>query len=177
MTQDFFNLVRRYLKTFEIPSSYPGDKSDLFQVGMIGVLKALDTHDPSKSKIKTWAWYWIRSEVRAEVTRKSKPVIGHEDDVFIIKDKVLLKQLISMIKISKDREVVIRYLSGQQTNEISKEWGVSRQCVEQRLARAIKDIRRKVNAKPILGRRRLCKGSGILLKANAKDQLDSAITH
>jgi DNA-directed RNA polymerase specialized sigma24 family protein len=96
----------------------------------------------------------------------------YDDLTCTIKEKVLIMQLVEMIEIPKDKEVVIRYLSGQQSNEMGKEWSVTRQCIEQRLRRAIQDIKEKVNANG----RRLHSGRRILQDRNAKDRLDSPIS-
>ena len=171
ITTHHFNLVKRYLKTFELPANYPGDKSDLIQVGLIGIIKAIDTHDPEKSSLATWSWYWIRSEIRNEVNRLTRRVDPEDEPVVFIKDNVLIKQLVSMIERDKDQEVLLRFLAGQTSKEIGTEWSMSRQAVHQRLFRAYEDIRRQVNA----DRRRVRKGGRILFKANAKNKLDRSV--
>lgn len=171
ITNQHFKLVRKYLGMFQVPSTYPGDKADLFQVGLIGVMKALKTHDETKSNINTWSWYWIRSEIRSEVNRLSKKIDHVEDQHVPHKDKVLIEQLLNMVQIPKDKEVLLRILSGQQTRDISKQWGVSRQCVEQRLARAHKDIRRRVNHE-----RRVRTSRRLFRKNHAKDRLDRKVS-
>jgi len=171
ITTHHFNLVKRYLKTFKLPANYPGDKSDLLQVGLIGVIKALDTHDPEKSSIATWSWYWIRSEIRSEVNRLTRRIQLDEEPENRMKDSVLISQMLSMIERDKDKQVLLRSLLGQTNKEIGDDWGISRQAIQQRLHRAYDDIRRNVNE----DRRRFHKGRRILFKANAKNKLDRSV--
>ena len=177
ITNQHSKLVRKYLSTFEVPAEYPGDKADLYQVGLIGVLKAMRTHDETKSNITTWAWYWIRSEIRSEVNRLSKKPSYYEEQVVQPKDKILMSQLLNMIRIPQDKEAMLRFLSGQKTNEISKHWQVSRQCIEQRIARAKDDIRKGVkNANFRKHGRRVHTGRRILWSNNASHRLDRPVS-
>ncbi len=172
ITVHHFNLIKKYLRGFEVPNGYPGDKADLFQVGLIGLMKAVKTHDPDKSRFSTWAWYWIRSEIRSEISRNVKQIKYYDEDKVPFKDNVLIMQLINMIKIPKDKDAVLRFLSGQTSNEIGNDWGVSRQSIDQRLARAYDNMRRTIN----VNESRLRTGRRLLRKANAQDRLDRIIS-
>lgn len=172
ITKHHFNLVKKYLRSFDVPSGYPGDKADLYQVGLIGLIKALDTHDPERSRFSTWAWYWIRSEIRNEINKNTKVVTYYEESSHVPKDNVLIMQLLNMVKIPKDKEVVLRYLSGQTSNDIGKEWGVSRQSIDQRLSRAYANMRRTIN----VNETRLRKSRRLFSKSNANDRLDRKVS-
>jgi len=137
------NLVKRYLRMFKVPRFYPGDKEDLLQVGMIGLLRAIETYDETKSAFETWAWFWIRSSIRDEVKRFKYihlPLVdtyvpGTSADV-----KVLFKQMATRLD-KKNAELLKRFLAGQNTTEVGKEWGVSRQSVDQRLTKIIQKLK------------------------------------
>jgi len=143
-TKSLSRLVESYLRRFKVPSYYPGDKDDLRQVGMLGILKAIETWDKKKSNIKTWSWYWIRSFIRDEVSKHSRQPI-HYIDPPIQKD---FDGLISISQVSKnlnddDWKILSKYLSGQSTKDIGKERNISRQAVEQRLARVVTKLKKE----------------------------------
>ena len=137
-------IVSHYLRTFKIPSSYPGDKADLHQVGMLGILKAIKTFDETKSSFKTWAWYWVRSYIRDEITKHKPSGYTEYEDSRSLDRHVLIAQFYDFVDGDKDKEVLTRYLSGQTTTDIGKDWGVSRQSVDQRLYKIHKTIKEKL---------------------------------
>ena len=140
-----FKLVRRYLRYFTVPSTYPGDKSDLFQVGVLGILKALDTFDDTKSSFSTWSWYWVRSFIRDEISKhQTSGYIDYINNGNPDK-RLLLKELHHLIDNKKDKEVYIMYLGGMTTTDIGKHWGVTRQTIDHRLQRLHNNIKEKVN--------------------------------
>ena len=51
-----------------------------------------------------------------------------------------MKHLSSLLG-GKDKELLIRFLSGQTLAEIGREWGVSRQAVDQRYSRIIQKLK------------------------------------
>ena len=139
------DLVDYYLRVFEVPSTYPGDKDDLRQVGRMGVLRAIETFDSTKSKFNTWAWFWIRSYIRDEITRHKRRQYSEDLCYHNRCDRmVLLRQLVSMIDDDRNKELLTRYLAGQTTSEIARTWNVSRQSVDQRLSKIHSNIREKI---------------------------------
>lgn len=139
-------LVAYYLRDFQVPRSYPGDKSDLHQVGMLGLLKAIQTYDCDKANLNTWAWYWIRSFIRDEISKhrpqgyiEPEAIKNHSDK------KILLRQIYDNIDNNKDKEVFVRYISGETSKDIGESWGVSRQSIDQRLHRIQRTMKEKLD--------------------------------
>ena len=50
------------------------DYEDLVSAGTIGLIKAIDRHDPSKSKLSTFAYPYINGEILREIRDKWQPV-------------------------------------------------------------------------------------------------------
>ena len=137
-------IVSRYLRFFNIPSTYPGDKFDLHQVGMLGILRAIKTFDKTKSSFNTWAWFWVRSYIRDEIL-KHKPSGPSEYETTHSPDtRVMILQFYDFIDGEKDKEVLSRFLSGQTASDIGRDWGVSRQSIDQRLYKIHKTIKGKL---------------------------------
>ena len=138
-------VVDYYLRYFVVPSSYPGDKKDLRQVGLLGLLRARETWDSSKSSFRVWAWYWIRSFIRGEI-KKHKHLEAIEetlsDPANSLDRKVFLLAITEELN-GKDKELLGRFCCGQNTTEIGKSWGISRQAVDQRLSRILLKIRKE----------------------------------
>ena len=149
------NLVRKYLSVFKVPSFYPGDKDDLLQVGLLGLLRAEETYDSTKSAFETWAWYWIRSYIRNEI-RRFKYLHIPVTDVYNISTtydfRIALKQVAHDLD-NKSLDLLTRYLAGQNPTEIGREWGVSRQAIDQRLDKVLTKLRRKHEGRDDKGRR------------------------
>ena len=135
------NIVNNYLRTFRIPSTYPGDRADLHQVGLLGILKAIKTFDEDKSSFKTWAWFWIRSYIRDEITKHKPSGYTEYEDNPSLDRYVLIAQFFNFIDGEKDKEILSRFLSGQTTTDIGKDWGVSRQSIDQRLYKIHRKIK------------------------------------
>ena len=137
-------IVDRYLRFFTVPKSYPGDKDDLKQVGLLGLVKAFETHNETKSSFNSWAWFYVRGFIRDEVkkykTSAREDVLDQDDPTKRYSDRIALSHVFDGIK-DDDLELVARYLSGESLTEIGKKNGVSRQAVSQKLTRIIKKAR------------------------------------
>jgi len=68
-------LVQRNSKfIYYLANKYVTDQysqEDLFQDGVIGMLKALHTYKPESSSFTTYAFYWIKAEMRSKVSNIS----------------------------------------------------------------------------------------------------------
>lgn len=69
LIEDNMNLVYSLI-TKEYPT-YIHDE-DIIQCGMLGLCKAADKWDESKSQFSTYAWYCIRNEILQEFRRRMK---------------------------------------------------------------------------------------------------------
>jgi len=138
-------IIGYYLKSFTVPLHYPGDKSDLYQEGLLGLIRAIETYDPTKSSFKTWAWFWIRSYIRDAIAKHNPTQYDHSQISFFQNNRdeaILFKQLASCLT-KKEKDVYTRYLSGQTTSEIAETCGVSRQAIDQRLQRVISKLKKE----------------------------------
>jgi len=134
-----------YLSGFSVPRSYPGDKKDLRQVGLLGLAKAHATHDSTKSSFNTWAWYWVRAYIRDEVKRFKKKtdimiIIDSHDPTLSMENRIALKNLTSDLE-GRDLELITRYIAGQTFTDIGREWNVSRQAVTDRYKKILRKMK------------------------------------
>jgi len=144
-------IVDYYLRNFTVPHSYAGGKEDLRQVGLLGLVKADQTWNKEKSSFQVWAWYWIRSFIRDEI-KKHKPIDRSLDllypNVSNPEQTIYLNTVVSEFN-GRDREMLGRFCCGQNTTEIGKAWGISRQAVDQRLAKVLGKLKKELAyAKP-----------------------------
>ena len=84
---------------------------------MLGILKAIKTFDETKSSFKTWAWYWVRSYIRDEITKHKPSGYTEYEDSRSLDRHVLIAQFYDFVDGDKDKEVLTRYLSGQTTTD------------------------------------------------------------
>jgi len=105
-TGDKEPLVRAYWDSISYLAwaKYPNQKEDMFQVGMLGLLKAIERIDPKRVKSKD-AWVWLNVKGMMYNIIQPKPTVplvleiepGREDDKdfdLIIKDLPARKRLI-----------------------------------------------------------------------------------
>lgn len=52
----------------------PTELDEYVQLGRIGLLKAIRKYDPEKSKLSTYAWYYIHGEISKHITSESRRV-------------------------------------------------------------------------------------------------------
>ena len=125
---------------------------DLVQCGMLGLTRAANTWDESKSEFSTYAVKCIRNEICIEFRRRYKHegvisldtstirvngdelpimdcIVGEEDVDYVDVDS-LIKQLNA-----KDAEILKLRLSGMKQIDIAKKYGVSREAIRLKLVR------------------------------------------
>lgn len=135
LIEDNMNLVYSLISK-EYPT-YLGDE-DIIQSGMVGLCKAADKWDESKSKFTTYAWNCIRNEIRQEfINRKPhsqtislstkvgedgtlEDILAGEDDCIYIEDDRLYKQLTQL-----EREIWDADLQGYSAEEIAENFNMS----------------------------------------------------
>lgn len=142
--------------TKEYPTYIHDD--DIIQSGMLGLCKAAESWDESKSKFSTYAWRCIRNEINREfINRKpynkvlslDKPigedttlgdVLVGEDDVWCVDDRFYEE-------LTSDEQTVLRLDNmGFSTDEITERSGLGIQTVR-KLLRTIRLKWRKFNGK------------------------------
>jgi len=73
LVEDNLWVLRMFVKRYNIPHWWRGDKQDLYQVGSIGIMKAIEKFDPSfNCRLTTLAGYYIRREIFLFATREKK---------------------------------------------------------------------------------------------------------
>lgn len=119
---------------------------DIIQSGMLGLCKAADGWDESKSKFSTYAWKAIRNEINRELSDRCKhqhvlsldyPIKNEDGDKSTFGDLIEDKKDIGFVEAEfderclsqREREVYELLKNGYDTVEIRKELGVSRQWV------------------------------------------------
>ena len=130
---------------------------DIIQSGMLGLCKAAERWDESKSQFSTFAWRCIRNEIATEFARRAKHhgilsldyetndedggrstfgdcVVGDEDVVYIDKD---IKAITA-----REQQVFDLYATLQNYTEVATQLGVSKQYVwkTMRKIRALMDL-------------------------------------
>lgn len=136
---------------------------DIIQSGMLGLCRAAELWDESKSKFSNYAWYSIRTAIIGELNSRAKHkgvlsldyevtgadgdkvpfgsfIVGQEDVGYV--DTDVNFELLSPTQI----KVFELYRIGVPTKEIASILGVSRQCVWQamRKIRKLRGFRGKV---------------------------------
>ncbi|MBR4618823.1 MAG: sigma-70 family RNA polymerase sigma factor [Bacilli bacterium] len=71
---EYENLVRNIIKKY----NYYGDYEDLYQAGMMGLMKALKEYKPGGAKFSTYAYTWIIGEV-TNFIRENQPIKKSRD--------------------------------------------------------------------------------------------------
>jgi len=69
LVEQNMGLVHKFLSK----SKYAWNKSELESVAVMGLMRAIDSFDPTKAKFSTWATYWIN----ALVTREYGKIVGN----------------------------------------------------------------------------------------------------
>ena len=145
LIEDNMNLVYS-LVSREYPA-YLYDE-DIIQTGMLGLCKAAERWDETKSKFSNFAWHCIRNEIIDEFKRRAKHqgvlsldyevdgddgerlpfssfVVGQEDVGYVDVEVNVEKLTPTQLKVFKLCKI------GVPTKEIARTLGVSRQCVWQ----------------------------------------------
>lgn len=145
----------------------PAFDEDMFQIGSIGLLKAIDTFDASKGCFSTYAFRLVRNELLISFRKSKKSVratfslddnvdIGngesvpyaeliadgrdHEKDVI---NSMLVQQIFGTLNLREKRIFIMFFVENKTQCEISKEMKLSQSYV----SRIIKNMGRKAKHK------------------------------
>lgn len=89
-------LINKVLSTVQCRISFTGmyDREDLYQLGCLGLLNAIDTYNPDKGvQFSTYAWVIIRNRIVNAVKKEYRHhgnEISGDDDSIIIPDAVYI---------------------------------------------------------------------------------------
>ena len=143
LIKDNMNLVY-HLVHRDYPT-YTSDE-DIIQCGMLGLCKAAEKWDETKSKFSTFAYNCIKNEIRQEFRRRAKhqgvlsldyEVNGDDGEKCSFGDFIVAEEDISYVDLSvnykllTERELLIyNYLKlGMSNSDIGRKLGISRQTV------------------------------------------------
>lgn len=134
---DNMGLVVSLAKSFRPPN--PTELDEYIQLGRIGLFKAIRKHDPSKAKLSTLAWLYIRWEIIRYIESQNKnitlPLLTDKSyDVDMSIWEVLPDSLTDI-----EKQVVALRLEGRTFKDIGKKLGdYSRGWANTLYTRAIK---------------------------------------
>lgn len=151
--EDHIGLVKSIVRSFD--RSCRADDSELFPVACMGLMKAMATHDPAKSKFSYWATKIIKNSLLKEIKKNvasPKPVGFVGDETALCEDRHDMPlDLIPVLTRdseqdtpyeSENRRILVRhFLEGIPMAEIAREIGFTRESVRQRVRKAIESIR------------------------------------
>lgn len=149
--EDHIGLVKSVVSSFD--KSCPPQDSEFFPVACIGLIKAISTFDPSRSKFSYWATKIIRNSIICEI-RKSNPLpVGdmdeHPSESFYETPLDLIPLLTNDCgnetpsELENKRMLVRHYLEGVPMAEIAREVGFTRERIRQKVNKAIESIRKR----------------------------------
>lgn len=115
-------------------------RNDLFSIGLIGLIKGVDSYDPSKSKPSTYLYLYIKHEILRSFRKKRVTTVSLETSIaddMILEDKLyddydftkdienqdlLNKVYANLDKLKqKNREILIKYYGLFNTKEHKQE--------------------------------------------------------
>ena len=154
---EYSRLVSRIVRQFFLQG---GDQDDLYQEGMIGLLKAIRSYDPARSdNFEAYASLCIRRQIYDTIRRDARLLLREEDALRqIAPDPVLtgthdpetqclaneteteIKAALHGFLSAFEASVLDPYLAGYSVSEISRSLGRSPKSVENAILR----IRRKL---------------------------------
>ncbi len=155
-------LISRYLPSVRrlsgIYTRSSADRDDLVSEGILGLLNAVKTYDPSKgASFSTYAGVCVNNRMMTALKRSARiqrreesldelSAAGGQSPEKIIIDREALSEIFSEIaeNISElERSVFERYLSGESYSAIASALGIDRKSVDNALARVRRKLRRK----------------------------------
>lgn len=144
----------------------PAFDEDMFQIGSIGLLKAIDTFDASKGCFSTYAFPIVRNELLMEFRKSKKSVnaafslddnvdIGNGESVSyaeMIADRkdyeentvnsMLAQQIFEELSPREQRIFIMFFVEGKTQSEISKALGITQSYIS-RIIKGIGKIKKK----------------------------------
>lgn len=144
----------------------PAFDEDMFQIGSIGLLKAIDTFDASKGCFSTYAFRLVRNELLMEFRKSKKSVnasfslddnvdIGNGESVSyaeMIADRkdyeenkvnsMLAQQIFEKLSPREQRIFIMFFVEGKTQREISESLGISQSYIS-RIIKGIGKIKKK----------------------------------
>jgi|GEM_PF-4137920 RNA polymerase sigma factor (sigma-70 family) len=131
---------------------------EIIQTGTVGLIKAIDKHDPKKGTIPAYAKYYIQGEIKnflktkgnliRTISKKERAVVCNIDSVEHIgaaSDEAGIEELMAISNLplsDRTKTILALKISGMNHTEIGKIFGIS----EQRISQIIKEVRLQLDA-------------------------------
>lgn len=161
--EENMGLIDKVLSTVQCRLSFTGmyDREDLYQLGCLGLLRAIDTYDPDKGvQFSTYAWVIIKNKILKAVEKEyrhhGKEISGDDDSIIIpeavytdppvsevneILDILQKVSAISPKQIQNGIEAIILISQGYSEPEIAELFGMTVTAVRIAVCRARKVLK------------------------------------
>jgi RNA polymerase sigma factor (sigma-70 family) len=156
--EDHLGLVKSIVRSFD-RACRPED-SEFFPVACMGLIKAIETFDPSMSKFSYWATKIIRNGIIGELRKERLDALPfstleRDDMEFVLasRDRSVPLELAALLTepsesdspadIENKRILKRHYIDEVSMAEIAREVGFTRENIRQKVKKAISSIRNK----------------------------------
>lgn len=155
--EDHIGLVKSIVSSFDRLCS-PED-SELFPVACIGLMKAIESFDPSRSKFSYWATKIIRNSMISEIRKNSNDPVpmsridfdgeenlagrGSEMPLELVPFITGNSEGDTKLELENRRILLRHFLEGVSMAEIARELGFTREGIRQKVKKAIESIRKR----------------------------------
>lgn len=154
--EDHIGLVKSIVSSFD--RLCRAEDSEFFPIACMGLIKAISTFDPSKSKFSYWATKIIRNFILRELRKKKlEPTpmsrLDFEEGELEDRRHDAPLDLIPLVTKPSDQDskteaenkrmLVRHFLDGVSMAEMAREAGFTREGIRQKVKKAIESIRRR----------------------------------
>jgi RNA polymerase sigma factor (sigma-70 family) len=154
--EDHVGLLKSIVHSFD--RSCPPEDSEIFPVACMGLMKAIATFDPDRSKFSYWATKIIRNLILGEKRKDrlrfvpmspsgEESIPDHRDDSGLPLDltSLLVDPASSDTPSELEQKRILRrhFVDQVSMAEIAREVGLTREGVRQKMKRAIESVREK----------------------------------
>lgn len=150
--EDHIGLLKSIVSSFD--RSCPPEDSEIFPVACIGLMKAISTFNPDRSKFSFWATKIIKNLILGERRRERLKTVPIESEESIPdRREDLPLELVNRLtgqdssdspSESEGKRMILRHFVEQvPMAEIAREMGITREGVRQKIRRALDSVRKK----------------------------------
>lgn len=147
-TGDREPIIKAYWKSISYiaHARYPAYEEDMFQVGLMGLLKAISRIDVNRVKsIDAWVWLNVRGEMfNVKLAKPTLPIVIESERFAIEEDKdpkIYMQQAFEVLN-ERDRYILDSiYYKNKTRQALGKELGITGMRVGQLEQRALKQLR------------------------------------
>jgi len=134
--------IKYWPVVLELIGWYRGEVEELFNAGLVGVIEAYRTWDPSRGNLTTWTHWCVRRNMAAESLsyvrfQKSRTPCGRSRAEWNIDEHV------ECLRFDLRAIFWMYYVEGYNQTEIGEHLGLSKQRISQLMADGIKEMARE----------------------------------